>query len=274
MSIIIRNHFLFTSLLIFLSVPLNAQNANFDDGKAQYRTGAGNTISNKDLKINPPITDLPFVLITGVKFKNCDRGVPTETELSNLDRVSDSIYINVTTHVKNIMAGTFTYQCERLEYYYIADTAKIRERLIALYQNHFSSYEPYINIKADKNREAYLKFLYPNEETMEYMQNEKVLIGLEKQGDKLDKERPVNHRIYFASEKDMACFIPYATQHKFNVAEKGKGKPNEKDKAFILRISRSDKVDLAAISKITVELRREAKQCKGLYDGWDTVVVR
>lgn len=258
-------------LPILLSPCLHAQQANFDAYKALYDQGAGNTVFNKGLKQTAPVSGFSFVLITGVKFKDCDKGVPTEKEQANLDRISDSVYANVTRHVKNIMAGTFTYQCERLEYYYVVDTTNIRERLTTLFQKYFSAYEPYINIKPDKDWDAYLKFLYPNEETLEYMQNEKILMSLEKQGDKLDKERRVKHRINFTTEKDMDCFISYATQQGFKVETKGK---DTKSELFKLHISRTDKVDLISISTITTELRKEAKKCNGIYDGWETTVVK
>jgi uncharacterized protein YaaR (DUF327 family) len=266
MRITIRKPVLLIALPVLVSAFVQAQNANFDAYKAQYEAGSGNTIFNKDLKHTAPVSNFPFVLVTGVKFKDCDQGVPTEAELSNLDRVSDSVYSNVTTLVKNIMAGTFTYQCERLEYYYVADTANIRDRLITLYQKHFSNYEPYINIKQDKNWDAYLKFLYPNEETMEYMQNEKMLISLEKQGDKLEKERRVDHWLEFSTREDVNCFVSYATTQGFKV--------DTKDQALKLHIFRTDKMDLPSISKITTELRREAKKCNGIYTGWETAAVK
>ncbi|WP_158286537.1 DUF695 domain-containing protein [Chitinophaga sp. S165] len=232
---------------------------------SQYKEGAGNTVLNKDLKQTGPVSGFPYVLITNVKFKNCDQGIPTETELSSLYRLSDSVYANVTAHVKNIMAGTFTYQCERMEYYYLVDTVGIRDLLVTLFQKHFSTYEPGITIKADKNWDAYLKFLHPNEETLEYTQNEKILMSLEQQGDKPEKERRVDHWILFATEKDMDYFIPYATSQHFKVEEKTKNR---------LRISRMDKIALPIISKITTELKKEAKKYNGVYDGWKTTIVK
>ncbi|MCF6405650.1 DUF695 domain-containing protein [Chitinophaga filiformis] len=259
------------TLPILISPSLKAQKANFGAYKAQYDQGAGSTIFDKGLKQTAPVSGFPFVLITGVKFKDCANGIPTENELSHLYTISDSVYATVTTLVKNIMAGTFTYQCERLEYYYVADTTQIRDRLISLFKKHFNSYEPYINIKLDKDWDAYLKFLYPNEETLEYTQNEKILMTLEKQGDKLDKARRVDHWIGFTSESDMECFISYTAKQGFKTVTKGR---DTKSELFKLQIFRTDKVDLPSISKITTELRKEAKKCNGVYDGWKTTVVK
>ncbi len=265
MHITIRKPLLLFALPMIISATSKGQNANPDNRMSQYKAEAGNTVFNKDLKQTAPVSGFPYVLITGVKFKDCDQGVLTEQELSNLYRLSDSVYANVTAHVKNIMAGTFTYQCERMEYYYLEDTAGIRERLITLFQKHFNTYEPNITIKDDKNWDAYLKFLYPNEETLEYTQNEKILMALEQQGDKPEKERRVDHWILFTTEKDMDCFIPYATDQHFKVAEKVKNR---------LRISRVDRITLPVISKITTELKKEAKKCNGVYDGWETAVIK
>jgi len=154
--------FIFPFILPFLTAAsMTAPKTNFDAYNAQYDQGTCSTV--KRLKQTPPDSGYPFVLITSVKFKGCDKGIPTEQEQSNLDRVSDSVYANVTRVVKNIMAGTFTYQCERKEYYYVADTTQIRDRLSALYKKYFSAYDANISIKLDKDWDTYRKLLHPNE---------------------------------------------------------------------------------------------------------------
>jgi len=256
-------------LPLLLSTTLTAQKTNFDAYKAQYDQGAGNTVFDKGLKQTAPVSGYSFVLITGVKFKDCVNGIPTESELSHLYTISDSVYANVTRLVKNIMAGTFTYQCERLEYYYVTDTTQIRDRLTSLFKKYFNSYEPYINIKPDKDWEAYLKFLHPNEETMKYMENEKKLMTLEKQGDNLQKERRVDHWLEFETLEGMTNFFTtYALVQGFEIDTK------EKYRQYRLHIFRTDKIDLPSINKITTELKKEAKKCNGVYYGWETAVVK
>ncbi len=169
------------------------------------------------------------------------------------------------------MAGTFTYQCERKDYYYIKDTSSIRLKLLALYKKHFPGYQPIINIRKDATWEAYLTFLYPNEETREYMYNEKVLTKLNEAGDKLDKERPLDHWLYFPDAKSRDSFVVYAKAKGFKIESK---EMREGAKPFQLHISRIDKVDLPYISKLTLELRREARKYNAEYDGWETFVVR
>jgi hypothetical protein len=82
----------------------------------------------------------------------------------------------------------------------------------------------------------------------------------------------VDHWIYFSTEADRNCFIRYATQDNFKV--ESKDKDSNLKLPFKLQLSRTDKVDLSSISKLTLELRRQAKKCNGDYDGWETFVVK
>lgn len=251
--------------------------AQQDDGQwdvymAQYEKGVGTTLINMGLKSKAPDRNYRFLLSTGVHFSDCtDDGFPSQAEFQKLYVVSDSVKKLVDLSVSNILAGTFTYQCDRKDYYYIKDTANIRQKLSALYKKRFASYQPIINIKEDASWDAYLSFLYPNEETMEYMTNQKVVMKLQDAGDKLDKERPVDHWLYFPDEKSRDSFIVYAKAKDFKIESK---EMREVAKPFQLHISRVDKVDLPSISTLTLELRREAKKYNGDYDGWEAFVVR
>ncbi len=228
---------------------------------------------NMALKRVAPVKNLPFVVVTGVTFKDCTTdGFPLEKDLLKLYEVSDSVNKVIDAVTKNNLAGTFTYQCERLDYYYVADTAGITEKLNKLYATQFRSYQPYTNIKSDYDWKIYLDFLYPNEEIREIMGNQKVVIKLQEAGDKLDKARQVDHWIYFPTEKDRNCFVAYLNQHNFKIEMNDK--TENTNQQLKLHISRTDKVDLRSINQLTLELRNEAKKCNGNYDGWETFVIK
>lgn len=262
-----------TAFLFFISpLSLLAQEDEWDVYMAQYEKGAGSTLVNMSLKKRAPVKEMPFVLVTGVKFIGCaDDGMPTKNEFTSLYKISDSVQAIVEKFFTHKLAGTFTYQCERLDYYYIADTANLRKELTNLYSR-LKIAEPYINIKPDKEWEAYLGFLYPNEEISEYMQDEKVVMQLYNAGDKLEKERQVDHWIYFSSEADLSCFTNYVKEHDFKV--EAKEKTDDADRPYKLQISRVDKVDMSSITRITLTLRKEAQKCNGDYDGWETFVIK
>jgi Family of unknown function (DUF695)/Regulator of ribonuclease activity B len=265
--------FLLVFPIIFSPIFFYGQKEEWDVYMAKYDKGPGSTMLNMALKRIAPIKNLPFIVVTGVKFKDCNAdGFPTEKEFVTLYKVSDSVKAIMDGATKNNLAGTFTYQCERLDYYYVADTTRIREKLRKLYDVHFKSYTPYTNIKTDKEWQFYLEFIYPNEETRETMANQKVVIKLQEAGDKLDKPRQVDHWIYFPTEKDRNCFVPYLVQHNFKI-ETGEKRADSKER-IKLHILRTDKVDLPSINKLTLELRKEAKKCNGDYDGWETFVIK
>lgn len=245
---------------------------NWDMYMAQYEKGAGSTIINMSLKTKAPDKSFRFLVSTGVHFDNCTaEGFPSETEFQKLYAVSDSVKRLLNNTVSNIMAGTFTYQCERKDYYYVKDTINLRQKLSLLYTKQFSQYQSIINIREDAAWEAYLSFLYPNEETMEYMRNQKVVMKLQEAGDKLEKKRTVDHWLYFPTIKARDSFVVFAQTNGFKIEST---QMTDNVKSFELHISRIDKVDLTSISQLTLLLNREAQKYNGDYDGWETAVIR
>ncbi|UAY51637.1 DUF695 domain-containing protein [Ferruginibacter albus] len=264
--------FLFAVLLICFTI-VHAQVDKWDVYLAQYEKGAGSTTINISAKEKAPVHSLPYVVITGVTFSDCtSEGFPTGEQFSALYNISDSVQAIMNRTVKNEIVGTFTYQCQRLEYYYVNDTLTIRDKLQKMYSRQFKTYQPYITIKTDSSWEAYLQFLYPNEETYEYMLNQKVIMKLQEQGDELIKERKVDHWIYFKTVADRNCFEEYAKQNNFKIEAKDKGKSGSMP--YSLQVSRIDKIDIDSISQLTLKLRKQAEKCNGDYDGWETVVVK
>lgn len=249
-----------------------AQQDNWDAYMAQYPKGPGSTLVNLSAKNSAPDKNLKFVLITGVTFKDCVDGLPTKEEFDKLYVISDSVKSIVDKLKVNKSVGTFTYQCQRLDYYYLADTSGLRGQLIELYKKYIPAYVPYINIKTDNNWEAYLTFLYPNEDILDHMQNEKVVIQLKNAGDDGKKERQVDHWLYFATESDRKCMFGFLGEAKFIV--ESLDKTDYTGYPYSLHISRVDKADINSISRVTKALRAQVKKCNGVYDGWESPVAK
>lgn len=266
---------IFVSLFILLISQLcTAQDeGSWDVYMAQYENGPGSVTLNMSLIENSPYKNLPYLVVTGVTFSNCSAdGLPVDSEFAKLHKVSDAVLETITPLTKTEIVGSFTYQCERLDYLYVADTTNIRKKLTSLYASKFESYKPYINIKQDKQWEAYREFLYPNIETQEYMSNSKVIMQLVQAGDKLIKPRQVDHWLYFANEKDMKSFIKYSETEKFKT--ESAEKIDNSNLPYQLHISRVDKVDANSIFEVTINLRKKAKEHNGNYDGWETFIVK
>ena len=265
-------HYKFLLPLLIQALVSFSQEDIWDVYMAQYEKGRGSTVINMSLKENAPMKQYPYLLKTGVRLIKCSEdGLPTQEELNVLNRISDRIKSIIDSNIKNIPTATFSYQCERIDYYYIFDTMEIRKHLESTYQQEFPDYKYSINFRYDKNWDAYLMFLYPNEETYEYMNNEKVILNLTKAGDNLSKPRQVDHWLYFKTEADRNKFIPYVLKEKYKVESKKISKDSKLK--YQLQISRIDYVDIVSISKITIELRKKAKDLNGEYDGWETFVI-
>ncbi len=261
--------FLFLMILLIPSLSFG-QEETWNNYLAQFEKGAGSVVLNMDIVKRAPIKSLPFIIITGVKFDLCDKnGFPQKEGFEKLYQISDSIYKAIENFTETEFVGTFTYQCERLDYIYVKDTIGLRNKVSATYKRIFPDYENYINIRSDKEWSAYLEFLYPNEETLEFMSNQSVIDKLIAEGDNLTQARKVDHWIYFLNKKDLNDFTEYAKSQSFKI--EGSDKEGQE---YQLHISRTDKVDIDSISKITTQLKKESKKFNGEYDGWETVIIK
>src|SRR5205085_4238103 len=104
--------------------------------------------------------------------KDCtDKGLPTPLEMQRLNIISDSVIAVMNRSVKNKLAGTFTFQCVRRDYFFVKDTVGLREKVTAQIRKYFVDYTPTFHIKRDAGWDAYVNFLYPNDSTLKYMKH-------------------------------------------------------------------------------------------------------
>lgn len=262
-------------VLIFLlfSRPAQSQEENWDTYTANYKKGPCSVMVDLSLHNTAPLRGLNYVAAIGVMCKDCNNdGMPTPAELEKCYVMSDTIKAKMDKLVRHRMVGTFTYRCDRLDYYYVQDTTRIRERMTTLFKVYFPTYKPYIIIREDRYWHAYKDILYPSPENAERMENQKVIMKLVQEGDNLTIERPVIHQVDFVTEKDRSCFMAYASSHGYALETSVKRVENEL--LYKLKMIRSDLVDLESITRITLELNREIKKCKGFYEGWEAPVVK
>jgi len=136
----------------------------------------------------------------------------------------------------------------------------------------YPDYKFYLNIKEDKNWSYYRDFLYPNEETLNYMGDQSVVMNLQEAGDPLTRERRVDHWLYFSTEADMKKCKEELIKEDYTIESSGINK--DTTLPFELQIWRIDKVDINSIYPITSELRGLAKKYNGEHDGWETFVLK
>lgn len=259
-------------IVILVSCTPASKDGNWDVYLAEYEGFPGSITYNIDLVKSELTKTLPFVVITGVTYSRCtEDGFPEADAFDELYKISDAVGATISNLTKSELAGTFTYQCERIDYIYVSDTTEIRVALEDLYAQDFAGYTPYINIRDDEYWEAYYDFLYPNVETQVNTRNEAVLEQLRAAGDDLTTDRLVEHWFYFADTVYRNAFEVFAISEGFRIVDK----ETDPDGAepYMLHISRVDFVIPTAINILNMELKNQAETMHGTYDGWETVVV-
>lgn len=267
---------LLTILLIFLLTSLHmiGQNSeeHWDTYMASYENGKpGSTTLRMDLIDIAPMQDFNYVLVTGLVYETSkENGFPENETFSVLHNAADELIEIIQSETDFVLVGSFMHNGERLEYFYIKEQKNIISKIERFYKIKYPEYKFYLNIKEDKEWEYYLDFLYPNEETLNYMADQSVLRNLEEAGDDLIKARRVNHWLYFTKETEMNKCKAELIELGFIVHYAGINK--ETNLPFELQISRVDNVDISSIFPITSDLRKRAKKFNGEYDGWETSV--
>ena len=135
----------------------------------------------------------------------------------------------------------------------------------------FEGYQSGYNIAEDPEWEDYFDFLYPDEFSYQTMQNRKVLMQLEKNGDKMEVPREIDHFIYFKEAAQQQAFAKEAEAKGFKVRFNDDEfvedrKAEEKEYPYMVEASREDSP--LDIDDIVWDLLELASPFEGDYDGW------
>ncbi|MEM7161198.1 MAG: DUF695 domain-containing protein [Bacteroidota bacterium] len=240
--------------------------ATYDNGKP------GSTTVRLDLIEGAPITAFPHVLVTGINYETSrEDGFPENDTFALLHQVGDELERFVASETEYILVGSFMYDKQRLEYFYVKRPQGLEEKLNYFYEREFPGQEFYVNLKADSSWTYYREFIYPNDATLNYMSDLAVVRRLEEAGDPLTEARRVDHWLYFSSRNDMEKCSEEIKKLGFEIesSEERQGYALP----FEMLINRKDKVDINSINAISSTLRELAIKYKGDYDGWETFVL-
>lgn len=141
----------------------------------------------------------------------------------------------------------------------------------------FEGYQSGYNIAEDPEWEDYFGFLYPDEFSYQTMQNRKVLMQLEKNGDKMEVPREIDHFFYFKEAAQQQAFAKEAEAKGFKVRFNNDEfvedrKAEGKEYPYMVEATREDSP--LAINDIVWDLLELASPFEGEYDGWGCVNVQ
>ena len=135
----------------------------------------------------------------------------------------------------------------------------------------FEGYQSGYNIAEDPEWEDYFGFLYPDEFSYQTMQNRKVLMQLEKNGDKMEVPREIDHFFYFKEAAQQQAFAKEAEAKGFKVRFNDDEfvedrKAEGKEYPYMLEATREDSP--LNIDDIVWDLLELVSPFEGNYDGW------
>ena len=153
------------------------------------------------------------------------------------------------------------------------DLAKTCEEALQAFEGYQSGY----NIDEDPEWEDYFDFLYPDEFSYQTMQNRKVLMQLEKNGDKMEVPREIDHFIYFKEAAQQQAFAKEVEAKGFKVRFNDDEfvedrKAEGKEYPYMVEATREDSP--LDIDDIVWDLLELASPFEGNYDGWGCVNVQ
>lgn len=164
-----------------------------------------------------------------------------------------------------------------LELWFYTQNAKTLAKTCEEALQAFQGYESGYNIAEDPEWEDYFGFLYPDEFSYQTMQNRKVLMQLEKNGDKMEVPREIDHFFYFKEAAQQQAFAKEAEAKGFKVHFNDDEfvedrKAEGKEYPYMVEATREDSP--LAIDDIVWDLLELASPFEGNYDGWGCVNVQ
>lgn len=128
----------------------------FDHGKTGSKT------YRVDLFDQAPISKYKHLLIVGTKYRSSNPdGFPEGKDFEFLFNLGDELIELIEKSTNSVMIGSFLYNGERLEYFYIQHAGKIIEEIENFYKSNYPERQFYITVKEDKQWKYYTEFLIP-----------------------------------------------------------------------------------------------------------------
>lgn len=259
--------------VLFCSAAFAQQDEHWEAYMAKVDGKPASVLVDLGLIDHAPDTRLPYLVVTGPIAKSCDgEGLPDTAEIAKLEDILDASDNFITGLTPKVLAGTYTHNCQRLNYYYVKDTMGIRNAIGRMYNRNFPDCGFVISIRPDKEWRSYRTFLYPSEETFNWIENNKIILNLLEHGDDLTKQRNITFTLYFDKQENRTAFMEFAHKIGFDVVEMNFIKNG--DVPYELKISKFTYVKSDIIGEMTTEIKNEAKKYNAVYNGWESEVIK
>jgi len=216
-----------------------------------------------------PLQGKPYLIEVAVALQSADAdGFPESQEWEVLEAIEDVLVKSFEAGLEALFVGK-TLNCGRRGFYFYTGETLLVAQMMDELQQQFSSHAIVYQVKEDPAWSIYFDYLYPDEESMLRIRNNRLLQQLEEQGDQSYIPRKINYLLYFQDRADRAAAAKVVQGHGFVVEDGSTG-------AFPYRLclAKISKADEETIYADTELLRQLARQYQGELDGWKTQVIR
>ncbi|GAB3200610.1 uncharacterized protein (TIGR01619 family) [Pontibacter aydingkolensis] len=198
-------------------------------------------------------------------------GFPDNEEWTKLEEIEDMLVNSFEEKLEAVFVGKTLNSGRRGLYFYSGDTLLV-EQMVDELRSHFPEYTFEHQLTEDPNWEVYFEYLFPDEESLLRIQNNKILQLLEEQGDQAYIPRKITYTLYFRTSKDRAEALQEIKGAGFEVEDESDQEKEELPHRLIL--SNQSKANEETIYLTTEMLMQLAIKYDGEYDGWETQIVQ
>jgi hypothetical protein len=136
---------------------------------ADYYGKPGSTRVDMSLRDEAPLATLPTLIVFGTKYEQKpETGFPTDEALDKLNAESDGHIAAVLSAQTGIYVGTFTHAGEQVHYVYVRTAEGTEAAFRQSLARACPKCEAVYRTRPDPAWNAYLKFLYPNQATLQH----------------------------------------------------------------------------------------------------------
>lgn len=194
---------------------------------------------------------------------------PEETDV--LYAIEDRLFAELGKGLRARYVGRVTTQGRREHFYYATSADGFEEaatRALAEYPLYAAS----CRAAHDPDWTTYSNVLFPGDLEMQSIQTRRVVLQLSEHGDDLSQPREIDHWVLFPSEEARDHFLIQVAGNRFRAVSSLSDDPSDKFR-YVVRLTRTDRVELETIDGLVTDLFLRAQSCEGEYDGWESPVV-
>lgn len=225
------------------------------------------------LNKNAPDSKRPHLLIIWLYLNNPnpENGLSTQAEFDKLIKIEDNLIPAIRNKYSAIFSGRITNDGRR-EFYLYSSSVDGFEATVEQVFKDFNDYKYDAWSVEDAEWSQYINLLYPNQQILSSIADERVVSNLVERGDLLEVAREINHWSYFGCVEDRNFFEIKIKKLGFQVTSRLNAK--SASERYGLVYYKLQTAEIEKISLTTALLEAESKSHNGEYDGWESPVTK